>query len=163
MQIPDGLHEIDFETELAVVIGKTAKNISAQSAMQHIGGYCLTLDMTARQWQAEAKSKGLPWTAAKCFDTSLPHGAFIPLEEVLDPHNLTLWMHVNGEERQNGTTAHMIFRIPELLEVISRVHTLEPGDLVLTGTPSGVGPVKRGDVMTAGIRELGHSMRFPVE
>jgi len=163
VKIPQGLDTIDYETELAVVIGKTAKDVPPEAAMQHVGGYCLTLDMTARQWQTEAKAKKLPWTAAKCFDTSLPHGSFVPFEEIRDPHDLTLWLCVNGEEKQRGNTSHMIFHIPELLSVISRVHTLEPGDLILTGTPAGVGPVRRGDVMTAGIEELKLSMRFPVD
>lgn len=146
-----------------MVIGKTAKNVSPEGAFDHVGGYCLGIDMTARKWQQEAKEKKLPWTAAKGFDTSLPHSRFIPLEEVPDPHNLTLWLSVNGEERQRGNTGLMMFRIPQLISEVSRVHTLEPGDIILTGTPAGVGPVRRGDQIAAGIEELGLTMKFRVE
>ena len=161
--IPPGLDEIDYEVELAVVIGQKASRMTASQAMDCVGGYCLTIDMTARKWQKEAKEKRLPWTAAKAFDTSMPYSRFIGVDEITDPHNLTLWLKVNGEQKQHGFSRDMIFRIPELIEAVSSVHTLEPGDLVLTGTPEGVGPVRRGDTMTAGIAELELSMTFPVE
>eukprot|EP00873_Tetraselmis_striata_P026564 jgi/Tetstr1/446828/TSEL_034308.t1 len=149
--IPDRLEELHHETELGVVIGTPGRRIPASSAMEHVAGYCLALDMTARQWQAAAKAKGLPWTAAKGFDTSLPVGDFIDKGAVADPHALTLWCAVNGDMRQRGSTSGMLFSVPQLIAAVSAVHTLEAGDLILTGTPEGVGPVRRGDVITAGI------------
>mmetsp|Transcript_8486 Transcript_8486/g.20377 ORF Transcript_8486/g.20377 Transcript_8486/m.20377 type:complete len:130 (+) Transcript_8486:416-805(+) len=128
-----------------------------------VGGYCLALDMTARRWQSEAKALGLPWTASKAFDTSLPHGIFLHTSSVSDPMNLTLWLKVNGVEKQRGNTQQMIWSIPELISAVTEVHTLEVGDLLLTGTPAGVGPVRRGDQITAGIEELGYKMSFRVE
>ena len=102
----------------------------------------------------EAKAKGHPWAMAKMFDTSLPVSSFIPLESVPDPHNVSLWCKVNGEARQDGCTKDMIFNLPTLISFISQYFTLEEGDLVLTGTPSGVGPLKHGDVITGGIPGL---------
>ena len=101
--------------------------------------------------QNEAKAKGHPWAMAKMFDTSLPVSTFIPLQSVPDPHNVSLWCKVNGETRQDGNTKDMIFNLPTLISFISQYFTLEEGDMILTGTPSGVGPVKQGDVITGGI------------
>jgi len=119
--------------------------------MQHVGGYVLALDMTDRDKQASLKAKGLPWALAKSFDCSCPVSSFIPKELVKDPHSLDLWLRVNGELRQKGSTQDMIYRIPYLISFLSAYFTLEPGDLILTGTPSGVGPVRHGDTITAGI------------
>lgn len=130
--------------------------------MNHIGGYCLALDMTNRTLQSKLKSKGLPWALAKGFDTSCPVSNYIPAVEVNDPHNIDLWLKVNGEMKQNGNTKDMIFTIPFLISWISEYYTLEPGDLILTGTPEGVGPVKSGDVLECGLGTL-TKMTFPVE
>jgi 2-keto-4-pentenoate hydratase/2-oxohepta-3-ene-1,7-dioic acid hydratase in catechol pathway len=112
-------------------------------------GYCLSIDMTARNVQDEAKNKGLPWSIAKGFDTFLPISKFIPKSVIPDPHNVELSLTVNGETKQSDSTSLMIFRIPRQLSDISKVMTLETGDLVLTGTPKGVGPVSVGDVIMA--------------
>ena len=104
--------------------------------------------------QNEAKSKGHPWTMAKMFDTSLPVSDFIPCGRLPDPHNVHLWCKVNEELRQDGNTKDMIFNVPTLLSFISQYFTLEEGGLVLTGTPSGVGPVRSGDTITGGIPGL---------
>lgn len=124
--------------------------------------------MTARNAQNEAKKKGLPWDIAKGFDTFLPVGAVIPKTSIPDPHDIELFLKVNGETRQDASTNLMLFRLPRLLSEISKVMTLEPGDLVLTGTPAGVGRVVPGDVMRAGVRvggkELeGAKIEIPVE
>jgi len=111
----------------------------------------LAIDMTARNMQEEVKKRGLPWTAAKGFDTFTPIGAFIPRSAVPDPHDLKLWLKINGAVKQNGTTSDMIFRIPKLIEHVSSIMALEEGDLILTGTPSGVGPVVPGDEITAAL------------
>ncbi len=107
--------------------------------------------MTARNVQDEAKKKGLPWSIAKGFDTFLPISRFIPKSKIPDPHKVNLYLSVNGETKQEDSTALMLFRIPRQLSDISRVMTLEKQDVVLTGTPKGVGEVKTGDVLRAGI------------
>lgn len=102
--------------------------------------------------QEEAKKKGLPWSIAKGFDTFCPISNIIPKSKILDPHNVTLWLSVNGQVKQKDNTELMLFRIPRQLQDISRVMTLEKGDIVLTGTPKGVGTVTSGDVMTCGLQ-----------
>lgn len=111
----------------------------------------MSIDMTARNAQNEAKKKGLPWDIAKGFDTFLPMSNIISKSQIPDPHNATVWLTVNNEHRQKDSTELMLFRIPRILSDISKVMTLEKGDIVLTGTPKGVGSVKPGDVMRVGI------------
>jgi acylpyruvate hydrolase len=130
--------------------------------MEHIGGYALAIDMTARGIQSEAKNKGLPWTVAKGYDTFCPISRFIEKSELPTPENTTLWLKVDDELRQHGSTSDMIFSIPFLVSHISSIMTLEEGDLILTGTPAGVGPVKPGQRLTAGIDGLQLEMSFPV-
>ena len=108
--------------------------------------------MTGRNVQEEAKKKGLPWSTAKGFDTFLPISSPIPKSAIPNPHNVHLWLSVNGSMKQNDGTELMLFRIPRQLQDISRVMTLERGDIVLTGTPKGVGPVTTSDVMRAGLK-----------
>lgn len=117
-----------------------------------MAGYAISIDMTARNVQNEAKKKGLPWSIAKGFDTFLPVSAIIPKFAIPDPHAVELYLTVNGESKQADSTDLMLFQIPRILSDISRVMTLEKGDIVLTGTPKGVGSVKPGDVMVAGVR-----------
>lgn len=123
-----------------------------QAAMDAIEGYAMSIDMTARNTQDEAKKKGLPWSIAKGFDTFLPISNYIPKNKISDPHNVELWLSVNDEARQRDSTNLMMFRIPRQLADISQCMTLEKGDIVLTGTPKGVGSVVVGDVMKAGLR-----------
>jgi len=151
IEIPLGCEEIHHEIELGVVIRERCSRVGIDQAMHFVGGYCLALDMTARDFQNEAKAKGHPWALAKMFDTSLPVSSFIPIEQIPDPHSLDLWCKVNGETRQQGNTKDMIFNLPTLISFISQYFTLEVGDMVLTGTPAGVGPVKHGDTITGGI------------
>lgn len=140
------------EVELGVVISKTCKDVSSTDALSHIAGCTVALDMTDRDKQNELKKKGLPWSVAKGFDTSCPVGGFTPLSAITkDLQALNIWLKVNDEMRQNGNTRDMLFPVADLVSHISSIFTLEPGDLILTGTPSGVGPVKSGDVITAGI------------
>lgn len=143
------------EVELGLIVGKSGKNISACQALEHIAGFTVALDMTDRAKQDELKKKGLPWSVAKGFDTSCPVGEYVPKDNFSnDIQNLNIWLKVNGEIRQQGCTKDMLFPVSELISVISSIFTLEVGDLILTGTPSGVGPVKSGDVITAGIDGL---------
>lgn len=129
-------------------------SINENEADDHIGGYVISLDMTARDFQNEAKNKGQPWSIAKGFDTSCPVGQFVPKESIENVHNLNIWCKVNGELKQNGNTSDMIFKVPVLINYISEYFTLESGDLILTGTPAGVGPVKSGDRIEIGIGEI---------
>ncbi|KDQ61232.1 hypothetical protein JAAARDRAFT_152360 [Jaapia argillacea MUCL 33604] len=144
VEIPRGIIA-HHEVELGLVIGKNGRDISQADAHSHIAGYALAVDMTARNLQDQVKKKGLPWSAAKGFDTFTPIGSFIPLSSTPNAQNLNLTLKINGEIKQDGNTDQMIFPIPRLIEHISSIMTLEEGDLILTGTPSGVGPVTPGD------------------
>jgi len=152
--IPRGCQNMHHEVELGVVIGQKCSDVDEADVMKHVAGYALTLDMTARDWQEQCKSKGVPWEIAKAFDTSLPVSRFIAPEELKDPHSTEIWCKVNGADRQRGNTSDMVFSIPYLLAYISRLFTLEPGDLVLTGTPAGVGQVTEGDKISVGLGEV---------
>ncbi|KAH8884421.1 hypothetical protein GQ53DRAFT_810774 [Thozetella sp. PMI_491] len=151
---PKGV-DLHYEVELALILGKRLKDLDAKdekAALDAIESYALSIDMTGRNVQNEAKKKGLPWSIAKGFDTFLPLSQVIEKSKIPDPHNIELYLTVNNEVRQNDSTNLMLFQIPTLLSEISKVMTLEAGDIVLTGTPKGVGPVVPGDVMRAGIR-----------
>ncbi|XP_060064544.1 acylpyruvase FAHD1, mitochondrial-like [Ylistrum balloti] len=154
IKFPPGCNELHHEVELGVVIGKGGNNISEANAMEHVGGYVLALDMTARDLQDFAKKNGHPWALAKSWDTSCPVSNFIEKNKIPDPSSLNLWLKVNGEMKQNGNTTDMIFPIPYLISFLSNYFTLEEGDLLLTGTPSGVGPVKEGDEIQAGLGDI---------
>ncbi|GMY27775.1 probable acylpyruvase FAHD1, mitochondrial isoform X1 [Fagus crenata] len=154
IEIPHPLESLHHEVELAVVIGKKARDVPEAFAMDYVAGYALALDMTAREIQASAKAAGLPWTVAKGQDTFTPISSVLPKEAVPDPDNLELWLKVDGEIRQKGSTQDMMFKIPFLISHISSIMTLLEGDVILTGTPPGVGPVKAGQKITAGITNL---------
>ncbi len=159
--IPSYSQECHYEVELAVLIGTQARNVSVESAMAHVAGYGVAIDMTLRDVQNQMKAKGLPWEIAKGFDTACPLSDFVPAASVADPHALNLKLAVNGEGRQNGTSSDMINRIPQIIAYISGIFTLNPGDVILTGTPAGVGQVRAGDVMTAEIASVGR-LAIPV-
>jgi len=144
LEIPQGI-VAHHEVELGVVIGKGGRDITQGNASSHIAGYTLAVDMTARNLQDKVRKAGLPWSAAKGFDTFTPIGSFIAKEAVKDAQDLRLILKINGVSKQDGTTADMIFPIPRLIEHVSSIMTLEEGDVILTGTPSGVGPVIAGD------------------
>lgn len=138
----------DYEVELVVVIGKAGRNIAAGDAMAHIAGYCVGLDMTVRG--AEDRS------FRKSADSYTVIGPWLTTaDEIADPHDLTLWLTLNGKERQRSSTAAMTVAIPRLIEIASAVYTLYPGDLLFTGTPEGVGAVSAGDTIAAGCEGLG--------
>jgi len=144
VEIPRGV-TAHYEVELGLVVGKTGRDISQANADSHIAGYALAVDMTARNMQDVVKKKGHPWSAVKGFDTFTPISSYIPKSLISDPDNLNLTLKVNGVTKQDGNTSHMIFKIPRMVEHISSIMTLEEGDLILTGTPSGVGPLVPGD------------------
>ena len=151
--IPRQLSEVHHEVELVVVIGRGGREIPESEAMDHVAGYAVGLDMTARDIQARAKEKGHPWTVAKGFDTFAPLGQFVPTSTVPDPARLMIRLTVNGSTRQEGHTGDMIFPVAHLVSFCSTIFTLEPGDLIYTGTPEGVGPVVPGDRLVASIAD----------
>ncbi|KAH3789980.1 acylpyruvase FAHD1, mitochondrial-like [Dreissena polymorpha] len=162
IKIPVGCSSLHHEVELGIVIGKPGSRISEQEAMNHVAGYVLALDMTARDFQDEAKKKGQPWSLAKGFDTSCPVSSFIEKKSLTAPENTRLWLKVNDAIKQDGNTKDMIFSIPFLVSYISTYFKLEEGDVILTGTPEGVGPVCEGDVIQAGLGDI-VSFTFQVE
>ena len=135
--------EVHFETELALLIGKRLSGASAEAAQQAVAGLGLALDLTLRDVQSQLKEKGHPWEIAKAFDGACPLSPFVALHEVPDWAALRFTLDIDGERRQTGETRDMLFAIPELLAEMSRHFTLQPGDVVLTGTPAGVGPLPR--------------------
>jgi len=153
--------DVHHEIELALVMGNGGKNIPVNKANQYVMGYLLALDMTARDIQAKAKKEGHPWTIAKGFDTFCPISRFIRKSEIKDPQDVEIWLKVNGTMRQKSNTKHMIFNIPFLISYVSTIMTLEEGDVILTGTPEGVGPVVPGDTLVGGITGL-LEMKFNV-
>lgn len=155
VRIPAFSQECHYEVELAVLIGAQARTVTVDNALDYVAGYGVAIDMTLRDVQNGLKAKGLPWEIAKGFDTACPLSDFVPVGAVADPHALNLTLAVNGEPRQNGTSADMIHRIPQIVAHISAIFTLEAGDVILTGTPAGVGPVRAGEVMTAEIATVG--------
>ncbi len=161
VRIPPYSQECHYEVELAVLIGKQARNVTADIALEYVVGYGVAIDMTLRDVQNQLKAKGLPWEIAKGFDTACPLSDFVPASAVADPNALKLKLAINGEMRQNGTSSDMINRIPQIIAHISAIFTLEPGDVILTGTPAGVGQVRAGDVMTAEILSVGR-LTIPV-
>jgi 2-keto-4-pentenoate hydratase/2-oxohepta-3-ene-1,7-dioic acid hydratase in catechol pathway len=154
IEIPNVSKSIHHEVELGVVIGKKCKNVSKKDAMKHILGYLVALDITARDIQAEMKKKGWPWTIAKSFDTFAPISEVVLKENVANPQNLNISLKVNEEMRQKSNTSYMIFSISEIIEYISKIMTLETGDLILTGTPEGVSEIKRGDTLEAKLGDI---------
>ena len=151
VRIPPYSQECHYEVELAVLIGRECRAVSAENAMECVAGYGTAIDMTLRDVQNSLKAKGLPWEIAKGFDTACPLSDFVPASAVPDPHNLHLRLSVNGALRQDGCSSDMINRVPRIIAHISAIFTLQPGDVILTGTPAGVGQVVAGDVMEADI------------
>lgn len=153
--IPPHSSDCHHEVELAVLIGRQAKNVDAQTALAHVAGYAVALDLTLRDVQSAQKEKGLPWEIAKAFDTACPLSDFVPADQVVDPQNLSIGLRVNDAVRQDGNTRDMMRSVAELIAAASTYFTLEPGDILLTGTPSGVGRIVSGDRLQAQIDQVG--------
>ncbi|MEM6884233.1 MAG: fumarylacetoacetate hydrolase family protein [Verrucomicrobiota bacterium] len=135
--IPKGSEKTDWEVELAVVVGKKAQYVSKESAFDYVAGYALHNDYSERAWQLEGTGQ---WVKGKSADTYAPFGPFMATkDEIKDPHNLRLWLSVNGESKQDGNSSNLIFKIDTLISYLSQYMTLLPGDVVSTGTPAGVG------------------------
>ncbi|KAF2905497.1 hypothetical protein ILUMI_00681 [Ignelater luminosus] len=160
IEIPVGFTLVE-ELELGVIIGKTCKKVTESEALDYVGGYCIGLDMTAVNEMVKARSNNWPWTRCKSFDTSCPVSVFIPKEEIPDPNNVELWCTINGRLQQVGNTKDLVFSAAQLISFISQTHTLEPNDLILTGTPPTPGIVHSGDVIEGGIKE-GITIKFIV-
>jgi 2-keto-4-pentenoate hydratase/2-oxohepta-3-ene-1,7-dioic acid hydratase in catechol pathway len=150
------LKRIDYEVELAFIIKDTCKDVPKDEAYEHIMGYSVFNDVTARKMQTKDIVSQLPWFRSKSLDTFGPIGPRIAsVEEIQDPHNLKIELKVNGKVKQSSNTKHLLFKIPDLMEYISKLFTMEPGDIIATGTPSGIGPVVPGDIIEATIEKIG--------
>ena len=162
MVIPRNGTKVDWEVELALVVGKTALYVPTEKALDYVAGYVLHNDYSERSFQLE---RGGQWVKGKSADTFAPLGPFLASpDDIRDPRNLRMWLKVNGEIRQNSSTANMIFEVATLLSYVSEFMTLLPGDVISTGTPAGVGLgmkppqyLKSGDVVELGIEGLGES------
>lgn len=161
--VPDGgtvifptfSRDLHHEVEMVVVIGASVRAVPESAALDAVAGYAVGLDMTLRDVQALAKKQGLPWTVAKGFDTSAPLSLAVDRSLVPDPGALTLTLRVNGQVRQQASTRDMIFSVPRLVSFLSGIFTLEPGDLIFTGSPEGVAGVRPGDVLEADLEHVG--------
>lgn len=168
IEIPRGSEKTDWEIELGVVIGKRAKYVEQSEALDYVAGYCVTNDVSERHFQLERTGQ---WTKGKSHDTFGPTGPWlVTRDEVEDPHNLAMWLEVNGKRFQDGNSNTMVFKIDEIIAFLSRFMTLEPGDIISTGTPPGIGngqkpPVflKAGDKITLGIDGLGQQSAICID
>ena len=159
--LPKVSQEVDYEAELVIVIGRKGRHIPQQRAREYVGGYAVGHDVSARDWQLNKPGK--QWMAGKNFDTFAPIGpALVTVDEVPDPHNLGIRLRLNGKTMQDSNTGQMIFRVDEIVSYLSQIFTLEPGDLIFTGTPPGVGMARKppvwlqpGDVVEVEIDGLG--------
>lgn len=155
IEIPAYSDDCHHELELALLVGKSGKQIQEKNALSYLAGYGVALDLTLRDIQSEQKSRGLPWEIAKGFDTSCPISSFIPAEKISDPNNLQLQLKVNGEIRQQGNTNQMMRSVEKIIAEISNFYTLEAGDIILTGTPAGVSRIESGDHLEGTIEQVG--------
>jgi fumarylpyruvate hydrolase len=147
---------VHHEVELAVMLGSGGTDIPVEAALEHVYGYAVALDMTRRDLQDAAKKLARPWELAKAFERSAPVGPLVPAAEVGHPARGAVTLSVNGAVRQSGDLAQMIWSVPEMIAHLSRYITLAPGDVILTGTPAGVGAIERGDTLEAQIEGLPH-------
>lgn len=151
IQLPEESTDVHHEVELVVAIGEGGKNIPEKEALSHVAGYTVGVDITARDIQTRAKEKGHPWSVAKGFETFAPLAPFVSAEKINDPQSLELSLKVNGGLRQNDSTNLMIFSVNELISYLSTIFRLRPGDLLFTGTPKGVSPLRSGDYIEAAL------------
>jgi 2-keto-4-pentenoate hydratase/2-oxohepta-3-ene-1,7-dioic acid hydratase in catechol pathway len=152
--IPKRSQCLHHEVELGIIIGKKGKHITEENARQYILGYLVALDITARDIQAVAKKNGWPWAIAKGFDTFAPLSDAVTKEKIPHPQNLNLTLRINGVVKQRANTNQMIYSVERIISFISEIMTLERGDLILTGTPEGVGEIKDGDLLEAQLDSL---------
>lgn len=151
LAFPMATENLQHEIELVVAIGKAGKNIPVEEAMQYVWGYAVGLDLNRRDLFAAGK----PWDAVKGFDESAPMSALKPVSRVPDNEPMALWLYVNNEKRQEGSTNQMIYSVAEIISHLSSLYELKPGDLIMTGTPAGIGTINRGDVLEGGVQGVG--------
>ena len=142
------------EVELVVAIGKSGAEIDAKAALDHVWGYAVGVDLTRRDLQNDAKKAGQPWDASKGFDDSAPVGALTPVSRIAHLRSARIWLSVNGAIKQDANLEEMIWTVPEIVAALSRTWELRAGDLIFTGTPSGVGALRRGDEVICGVEGL---------
>ena len=152
---PDKSSDVHYELEMLVAIGKGGVNIPVESALDHVWGYGIGLDMTRRDLQGEAKKLGRPWEVGKAFEASAPCSALVPASAIGHPASGKVWLNVNGTQRQVGDLNQMIWKVPEMISYLSGLFELQPGDVIMSGTPAGVGAIVRGDVMEGGVDGVG--------
>jgi len=155
MPYPPATADLHHEVELVVALGAGGRDIRAARALDCVYGYAVGLDMTRRDLQTEAKQLGRPWAVAKAFEHSAPCGPVVPAAMIGHPAQGAIRLDVNGARRQDGDLAQMVWKVAEMIQILSTLFTLQPGDLIMTGTPAGVGPVRRGDRLHAQIEGVG--------
>ena len=155
LAFPTGTQELHHEIELVVALAEGGRDVSVEHALDHVFGYAVGLDMTRRDLQAAAKKAGRPWDMAKGFDQSAPTGQIRPVEEIGHPTEGAVWLRINGEPRQEGDLDQQIWKVPETISFLSTLVALRPGDLIMTGTPKGVGRVEPGDLLEGHIDGVG--------
>jgi len=152
---PTMTSDVHHEIEMVVALKSGGDNISVDNAMDCVFGYGVALDMTRRDLQGQMKKQGRPWEIGKAFEKSAPCSALVPADEIGHPAEGAVWLKINGETRQQGNLDQLIWKIPEMIAYLSELFTLHSGDLILTGTPSGVGPVQRGDKLHGHVAGVG--------
>jgi fumarylpyruvate hydrolase len=152
---PSATKDVHHEIELVVFLSKGGENIPVDEALDHVFGYAVGLDMTRRDLQGEAKKMGRPWESGKAFEESAPVGEIVPASEIGHPEAGAIWLKVNGRDVQQGDLNQLIWKVPEAVSYLSGLFRLAPGDVIMTGTPAGVGPVKRGDELLGHIDGIG--------
>ncbi len=152
---PDKSSDVHFEIEMVVALGRGGKDIPVERALEHVFGYAVGLDMTRRDLQGEAKKMGRPWEVGKAFDFSAPCSALVPASRIGHPDRGAVWLEVNGKRRQEGDLNQLIWKVPETIAYLSGLFTLSAGDLIFSGTPSGVGAIERGDRMHGHVEGVG--------
>ena len=152
---PQVTKDLHHEIEMVVALGKGGANIAPERALDHVWGYGVGLDMTRRDIQGEAKKMGRPWEMGKAFDNSAPCTALVPASKIGHPSKGAIWLKVNGKTTQQGDLGDMIWNVPETIAYLSGLVTLQPGDLIYSGTPAGVGPVKPGDRLEGHVDGVG--------
>ncbi|MCK5031234.1 MAG: fumarylacetoacetate hydrolase family protein [Thermoplasmatales archaeon] len=152
--IPSMSQCLHHEVELGIVIGKKCKNVLQQDALDYVLGYLIALDITARDIQTAAKKNGWPWSIAKGFDTFAPISEVVLKEDLPNPNNIDISLKINGEIRQSSNTNHMVYSVERIIEFISEIMTLEKGDLIMTGTPEGVGEIATDDILEAELGDI---------
>jgi 2-keto-4-pentenoate hydratase/2-oxohepta-3-ene-1,7-dioic acid hydratase in catechol pathway len=154
IELPAFSGDVHHEAELVLLVGREGRHIPEEQALYHIAGFAVGLDLTARDTQSALREKGLPWTISKGFETAACVSDFLPRQRFENPDALRFTLHVNDELRQEGDTSLMIFPVPRIIAFVSNIVTLQPGDLIFTGTPHGVAAIHPGDVLTLTLDDL---------